>query len=113
MSFRYVIETENPIVTDGNKMFNCNDGKLRLRIVEDGHWQTGTPTIEEIDKDNQYCYALCFYYDGWWLSDYLFKANHDEGCFENSPNNGQKVCKVKFNDDIAWQRIEPYKGDGE
>lgn len=71
-------------------------------------WHTGTPTIEEIDKNNQYCYALCFYYDGWWLSDYLFKANHEEGCFENSPNNGQQVCKFKFSDDIAWQKIEPY-----
>ena len=42
-------------------------------------WHTGTPPVEEIDEDNQYCYALCFYYDGWWLSDYLFKANHEEG----------------------------------
>lgn len=77
--------------------------------LDDSDWHTGTPTEECIDEDNEYCYALCFYYDGWWLSDYLFKANHKEGCFENSPNNGKKVCKFKFGDDIAWQMIEPYK----
>ena len=71
-------------------------------------WHTGTPPVEEIDEDNQYCYALCFYYDGWWLSDYLFKANHEDGCFENSPNNGQQVCKFKFCETIAWQKITPY-----
>lgn len=46
MSYRYTIETENPIVTDGNKMYNCNDGKLRLKIVEANPWHTGTPTEE-------------------------------------------------------------------
>lgn len=76
-------------------------------------WHTGKPPIEEIDKDNQYCYALCFYYDGWWLSDYLFKANHEDGCFENSPNNGQQVCKFKFCETIAWQKITPYEGEKE
>ena len=44
MSFRYTIETENPIITDGNKMYNCKDGKLRLKIVEANPWHTGTPT---------------------------------------------------------------------
>ena len=44
MSYRYTIETENPIVTDGNKMFNCTDGKLRLKIVADNPWHTGLPT---------------------------------------------------------------------
>jgi len=73
------------------------------------NWHTGKPPFEEIDKDNQYCYALCFYYDGWWLSDYLFKVNYEEDCFENSPNNGQQVCKFKFSDNIAWRKIEPYK----
>lgn len=86
-----------------------------IRIVKEmpleSPWHTGTPPFEEIDKDNQYCYALCFYYYGWWLSDYLFKANHEEGCFENSPNNGQQVCKFKFCETIAWRKIEPYKED--
>lgn len=74
-------------------------------------WHKGKPPVVEVDEDNKYCYALCFYYDGWWLSDYLFKANHEEGCFENSPNNGQQVCKFKFCENIAWQKIEPYKED--
>lgn len=78
---------------------------------EQSPWHTGTPPVVEVDEDNKYCYALCFYYDGWWLSDYLFKANHEEGCFENSPNNGQQVCKFKFCENIAWQKIEPYKED--
>lgn len=77
--------------------------------MADNNWHTGTPTVAEVDENNKYCYALCFYYDGWWLSDYLFKVNHEEGCFENSPNNGQKVCKFKFCENIAWQKIEPFK----
>ena len=76
-------------------------------------WHTGTPPIEEIDEDNQYCYALCFFYDGWWLSDYLFRANHEKGCFETAPRDNEKVSEFKFSDCIYWQKIEPYEASKE
>ena len=41
-------------------------------------WHTGIPPVVDIDEDNEYCYAICIWYDGWWLSDYLFKANYEE-----------------------------------
>ena len=68
-------------------------------------WRTGTPPKGQTDD----MYALCLWYDGWWLSDYLFKANHKEGCFETVAliDGRQKV--LKFSDLVAWQKITPYK----
>lgn len=86
MSFRYTIETENPIVTDGNKMFNCKDGKLRLKIVDANPWHTGTPTEE-----------------GWYLlayGDNFYCANYWQG------NSWRHVWGGTL---LAWQKIEPYK----
>lgn len=90
-----------------------------IRIVNEmplgSPWHTGTPT-EETNEDNEYCYALMIYYDGWYLSDYLFKANHKEGCFETSPGGDEKPIKFKFSEDnppfhtaIRWQKITPYE----
>lgn len=85
MSYRYTIETENPIVTDGNKMYNCNDGKLRLKIVEANPWHTGTPTEE---------------------GEYLIKYRY--------PQNGMKHDVAQYPAPIwkmniieKWQKIEP------
>lgn len=101
---------------DKNECPECDEGVW----VEDSPWHTGTPT-KETNEDNEYCYAIMFYYDGWYLSDYLFKANHKEGCFETSPRGDEKPIKFKFSEDnppfhtaIRWQKITPYeeKKDG-
>lgn len=102
MSFRYTIETENPIVTDGNKMFNCKDGKLRLKIVEANSWHTGTPTEEN-----------CFYvlqckgrihpepYYGVVVNGKFSAINYDGDLMPLPP------------DLVAWQKIEPYNASKE
>lgn len=98
MSFRYTIETENPIVIDGNKMFNCNDGKLRLKIVEANPWHTGTPTEK-----------------GW----YMVKANFEEhpyyamkfedGSFWDYDDNDPHFVRITPDFIDKWQKIEPYR----
>ena len=101
MSFRYTIETENPIVIDGNKMFNCNDGKLRLKIVEANPWHTGTPT-----EEGYYLCHIQFYSEDYESDEegydipYWFKNGSWEGNDEN----------VRI---IAWQKIEPYEASKE
>lgn len=103
MSFRYVIETENPIVTDGNKMFNCNDGKLRLRIVEDNHWHTEKPTEDGtflvLWKDTEepirrYSVLHWNEYNDTWYDEETSYCNWGD----------EDHAEV-----IAWQKIEPYK----
>lgn len=95
MSYRYTIETENPIVTDGNKMFNCKDGKLRLKIVDANPWHTGTPTeagdyicaFRMLDGSVEYGWC-CWDGTGWdIMCDYYP---------EDTPI-------------VGWQKIEPYK----
>ena len=76
---------------------------------ERNNWHTGTPTEECIDEDNEYCFALMFFYDKWWLSDYLFKANFEEGCFETAPKDGLEVVKFRFDEKLMWQKIESFK----
>lgn len=78
-------------------------------------WHTGIPPVVDIDEDNEYCYAICIWYDGWWLIDYLFKANYEEGCFESAPKGDEKPLKWKFGEDnppfhttLRWHRIIPY-----
>ena len=68
-------------------------------------WKEGIPPKEDIDEDNEYCYALVIFYDKWWLSNYLFKANHEEGCFECILVNDEKKLKFPFGT-VMWQRIE-------
>lgn len=81
-------------------------------------WQTGIPPFVEVDEENEYCYALCFYYDRWWLSDLLYKANYDEGCFESAQLFDGKPLKLEFQEDnppwhnvLRWQRIIPHDWD--
>ncbi len=97
----------------------CRDVIDKLKELSNP-WHTGTPTEEEIDEDNAYCYALCLWYDGWWLSDYLFKANFKEGCFESAPKGDEEPIRFKFEDDnppfnsaMRWQKIESYKEEKE
>ena len=87
MSYRYTIETENPIVTDGNKMYNCNDGKLRLKIVEANPWHTGTP-VE----------------DGW----YLLECNigNSDATYYVTDYWSNEVGYWTVNRVIRWQKIE-------
>jgi len=97
MSFRYTIETENPIVTDRNKMYNCRDGKLRLKIVEANPWHTGTPT-EQNDyyvKFQDGGHDVLFFDDGkWYKHCYSYYSDVE---FVKIPN----TLTV-----IAWQKIK-------
>lgn len=90
MSYRYTIETENPIVADGNKMFNCKDGKLRLKIVEANPWHTGTPTEE-----------------GWYLTS-TKASDYSVHYFDGSK---WDFCSDDFI--IAWMLIPPLEASKE
>lgn len=73
-------------------------------------WHTEPPTeddIRGIDEENEYCFALCLFYDQWYLSNYLFKANIKEQCFETETDKGE-VIKFQFSCNYPWMRIEPY-----
>ena len=94
MSFRYTIETENPIVTDGNKMFNCKDGKLRLKIVEANPWHTGTPTEDGdylvklyVEYNDPPYYVLKWYKGGWYSA---FDMTYQD-CPQHSVLKWQKI----------------------
>ena len=91
MSFRYTIETENPIVIDGNKMFNTSDGKLRLKIVDESPWHTGTPT-DEIKENDWYTFAYK-------LNGEIRYITVKEPSFWYFTN-----C-----DTLAWQKVEPFE----
>lgn len=123
MSFRYTIEAENPIVIDGNKMFNCKDGKLRLKIVEANPWHTGTPT------ENGY-YLCKVFYDKETENDMrILEWVNELGCFcipdskirayhyYIGENNGEHVevvyewqkLDMRFRMETKW--IEPFEAD--
>ena len=112
----------NDLKNKANFMRNCGDEENAKRVLNtveaiealgeedlDSEWHTGVPAVEEVEEGNQYCYALCLWYDGWWLSDYLFRANHEEGCFETDPKDKAKYSKFKFSPELAYRKITPYK----
>ena len=108
------------IVSD--RLEECEDFELMIEVcncidcLEDikNPWHTGTPTeevINSINKDEEYCFAISLWYDYWRLSDYLFRANMEDKCFESFPRGNEKVIRWHFSDCVAWQKIELYKGE--
>jgi len=97
----------------GNSKPKERSENISNRVKPQSHWHKGAPTeedVKDIDEDNAYCFAICVFYDKWWLSDYLFKANIKEGCFEaETAHDG--ILKIPFSYNYPWQKIEPYEED--
>ena len=70
-------------------------------------WRDDDPTeedLKDIDEDNEYCFAVCFEYDGPWLSDFLFKANMEKRCFESATSHDGTPIVRPFGT-VQWQKV--------
>lgn len=115
----YIEDVINNLKNVADSLEACEDFSLMIQVCDviktlenvKESWHTGIPPKE--DLENEYCYALCLYYDGWNLSDYLFRPNFEEGCFETYPRDGDdKPIKFKFENNpdssLRWKKIETY-----
>lgn len=108
---------ENATINGYCSITACRNLNLLANISQEkekhSNWHTEPPTeedLKDIDEDNKYCFALCLYYDRWWLSDYLFKVNMEEKCFETATRDkDERPHRISFATSVVWKKIEPYK----